>query len=70
MRSRPYPHCNSHKNHGWAITNIRFGMDISHRSYDGPDQSHAIELLRQDQSVAERIRTLQVTGSLVPRIPK
>ena len=34
---------------------IRFGMDISHRSYDGPDQSHAIELLRQDQSVAERI---------------
>ena len=34
---------------------IRFGMDISHRSYNGRDQSHAIELLRQDQSVAERI---------------
>ena len=34
---------------------IRFGMDISHRSYDGSDLSHEVELLRQDQSVAERI---------------
>lgn len=34
---------------------IRIGADVSHRSYSGTDQSHPIELLRQDQSVAEQI---------------
>jgi len=34
---------------------IRFGMDVSHRSYDGGDLPHEIELLRDDQSPAERI---------------
>ena len=35
---------------------IRIGANLSHRSYDGTDQSHPIELLRQDQSVAEKIQ--------------
>lgn len=34
---------------------MRIGIDISHRSYDGRDSSHTVQLLRQDQSVAEQI---------------
>jgi len=34
---------------------LRVGVDYNHRSYSGTDQSHPIQLFRQDGSVAEQI---------------
>jgi hypothetical protein len=34
---------------------LRAGVDFNHRSYSGTDQSHPIQLFRQDGSVAEQI---------------
>jgi len=41
---------------------IKIGADITHRSYSGTDLPHPIQLLRQDQTAAERI-------SFTPRGP-
>jgi hypothetical protein len=34
---------------------IKFGMDFTHRFYSGTSESHPIQILRQDGSLAERI---------------
>ena len=39
----------------WGRHEVKVGVDFSHRSYDGTDHSHPIDLLRQDGSLAERI---------------
>ncbi len=39
----------------WGRHELKVGADFSHRSYDGTDRSHPIQLLRQDGSLAERI---------------
>ena len=39
----------------WGRHQIKAGVALSHRSYDGSDHSHPIELLRQDGSLAEQI---------------
>ena len=45
---------------------VKAGVAVSHRSYDGTDHSHPIELLRQDGSLAERI-DFQGSGLLQSR---
>jgi hypothetical protein len=39
----------------WGHHQVKAGVAFSHRSYDGTDHSHPIELLRQDGSMAEQI---------------
>ena len=39
----------------WGRHDVKVGVDLSHRSYDGTDHSHPIDLLRQDGSLAETI---------------
>ena len=34
---------------------LKIGVDLNHRSYSGVDQSHPIQLIRQDGSLAEQI---------------
>jgi len=34
---------------------LKVGIDLNHRSYSGTDQSHPIQLVRQDGSLAEKI---------------
>ena len=50
----------------WGRHQLKVGADISHRSYDGNDHSHPIELLRQDGSLAEQI-VFQGNGPLQAR---
>jgi hypothetical protein len=50
--------------HSWLGRHqVRFGIDISHRSYSGTNQSHPVDLLRQDQSLAEQL-TFEGEGQL------
>src|SRR5207302_2038369 len=39
----------------WGRHELKIGADLSHRSYDGTNHSHPIEVWRQDASLAERI---------------
>jgi len=39
----------------WGRHELKVGADFTHRSYDGTSYSHPIQLLRQDDSLAERI---------------
>jgi hypothetical protein len=40
---------------GWGRHELKVGADFTHRSYDGTSHSHPIQLLRQNDSLAERI---------------
>ena len=40
---------------GWGRHELKVGVDFTHRSYDGTNHSHPIQILRQDGSLAERI---------------
>jgi len=50
----------------WGRHQVKVGVDFSHRSFDGTDHSHPIELLRQDGSLAEQI-DFQGNGGLRAR---
>ena len=39
----------------WGRHELKVGVDLNHRSYRGASQSHPLQLLRQDGSLAERI---------------
>jgi hypothetical protein len=39
----------------WGRHQIKVGLDFSHRSFDGTDHSHPIDLLQQDGILAEQI---------------
>ena len=55
----------------WGRHQLKVGADISHRSYDGHDYSHAIELLRQDGSLASRLpfRRMALSGLGTQKLP-
>jgi len=50
----------------WGRHQVKVGVDFSHRSFDGTDHSHPIDLLRQDGSLAEQI-DFQGNGGLRAR---